>query len=239
MAIADSYFLFCKENSSAMIQADTLKFLKALNKNNNKQWFDLHRDQYETAKTDFSLWVEQMIKAIAAFDPPIGQLMAKNCMFRINRDVRFSKDKRPYKNNFAGYFNAGGKKSNGAGYYFHLEPGNSFLAGGLWMPPSADLAKIRQEIDYCFADWKKLTGSAGFKKQFSAGLDSADMLVRAPKGYDELHPAIQFLKLKSFIVRKPVDDAALLQKGLVSSVANTFKTMKPMIDFLNHAVEPL
>jgi uncharacterized protein (TIGR02453 family) len=222
-----------------MIQADTLKFLKALNKNNNKQWFDVHRDQYETAKSDFSLFVEQMIKAIAAFDPPIGNLVAKNCMFRINRDVRFSKDKRPYKNNFAGYFNAGGKKSNGAGYYFHLESGNSFLAGGLWMPQPADLAKIRQEIDYCFTDWKKLTGSAGFKKQFPEGLDKLDTLVRPPKGYDELHPAIEFLKLKSFIVRKSVDDTEILQKGLVSSAANAFKTMKPMIDFLNNAVEPL
>ena len=117
-----------------MLQPSTLQFLTGLKKNNNKSWFEQHRKQYELAREDFHLLVGTAIKSIAGFDAPIGNLSAKECVFRINRDVRFSKDKRPYKNNMAGYFNKGGKKSNGAGYYLHIEPGKSFAAGGIWMP---------------------------------------------------------------------------------------------------------
>ncbi len=127
-------------------------------------------------------------------------------MFRINRDVRFSKDKSPYKNNMAGYFNVDGKKGNGAGYYLHIEPGKSFAAGGIWMPEPKDLIKIRQEIDYSFDDWKKIITNTSFKKTFTEGI-KGEALVRPPKGYDEDNPAIQFIKQKSFIVTKSFTDA--------------------------------
>jgi uncharacterized protein (TIGR02453 family) len=219
-----------------MLQLSTLKFLKDLQKNNNRPWFEAHRKQYELAKEDFLLFTEKLIAGIAAFDKPIAVLKAKECTFRINRDVRFSKDKSPYKNNIAGYFNRNGKKGNGAGYYLHIEPGKSFAAGGIWMPEPKDLIKIRQEIDYSFDDWKKILSNPSFKKTFTEGI-KGEALVRPPKGYDEDNPAIQYLKQKSFIVSKPFTDAQVQSKTFVKDVASTFKAMKPLIDFINAAVE--
>ncbi len=219
-----------------MLQLSTLKFLKDLQKNNNRPWFEAHRKQYELAKEDFLLLTEKLITGIGAFDKPIALLKAKECTFRINRDVRFSKNKSPYKNNIAGYFNRKGKKGNGAGYYLHIEPGKSFAAGGIWMPEPKDLIKIRQEIDYSFDDWKKIISNQSFKKTFAEGI-KGEALVRPPKGYEEDNPAIQYLKQKSFIVSKPFTDTEVQSKTFVKEVANTFKAMKPMLDFLNAAVE--
>jgi uncharacterized protein (TIGR02453 family) len=219
-----------------MLEAATLKFLKELEKNNNKAWFEKNRLVYETAKSDFIEVITELLHRISKFEPAMGSLLAKDCLFRINRDVRFSKDKRPYKNNMAGYFNKDGKKGPGAGYYLHVEPGKSFVAGGIWMPEAAGLAKIRQEIDYCFAEWKKIIGSSGFKKLFPKGLDTSEILIRPPKGYDENNPAIAFLKMKSFVVRKPITNGEIQSKSFVKDIARTFETMKPMIDFINKAV---
>lgn len=219
-----------------MLQPATLKFLKELKKNNNKSWFDTNRKQYEQAKQDFLTLTEQLIGGIGVFDPPIALLKAKDCVFRINRDVRFSKDKSPYKNNIAGYFNRNGKKGNGAGYYLHIEPGKSFAAGGMWMPEPKELAAIRQEIDYSFDNWKKIIGNASFKKTFIEGI-KGEALVRPPKGYDETNPAIAYLKMKNFVVTKSFTDTEIQSKTFVKDVANTFKVMKPMIDFLNSAID--
>ena len=219
-----------------MLQPSTLKFLKDLEKNNNKPWFDAHRPQYETAKANFYAMVEKLIPAIARFDEPIGQLLVKQCVFRINRDVRFSKNKAPYKSNMACYFNQAGKNGLGAGYYLHIEPGKSFAAGGIWVPEPSVLAGIRQEIDYNFANWKKIIENKKFKKTFIEGLRSNEKLVRPPKGYDENNPAIEYLKMKSFIVSTPFADVDLQDKKFVDEVANTFKSIKPLIDFLNTAL---
>lgn len=219
-----------------MLQSSTLKFLKDLKKNNNRPWFEEHRQQYETAKEDFLLLTEKLITGISVFDPAIALLKAKECVFRINRDVRFSKDKSPYKNNIAGYFNRNGKKGNGAGYYLHIEPGKSFAAGGMWMPEAKELASIRQEIDYSFDNWKKIIGNTSFKKTFIEGI-KGEALVRPPKGYDETNPAIAYLKMKNFVVTRSFTDTEIQSKTFVKDVANTFKAMKPMIDFLNGAID--
>jgi uncharacterized protein (TIGR02453 family) len=219
-----------------MLQPPTLKFLKDLIKNNNKPWFDAHRPQYEIAKGDFLVLVENLIPAIAKFDTPIGELTAKQCVFRINRDVRFSKNKDPYKSNLACYFNQAGKSGIGAGYYLHIEPGKSFAAGGIWAPEPAVLAGIRQEIDYSFSEWKKIIDNKNFKTTFAEGLRSNEKLIRPPKGYDETNAAIEFLKMKNFIVSKPFADADLQDKNFVRDVAKTFNSMKPLIDFLNTAL---
>ena len=216
-----------------MIQAATLKFLKNLKKNNNRPWFQEHRKQYENVKADFLLLVEKLITGIAAFDKPIGNLEAKNCLFRINRDVRFSKNKDPYKSNLAAYFNKDGKKGIGAGYYLHVEPGRSFVAGGIWMPEPAVLAGIRQEIDYNFTDWKKLIDQKKFRKYFPEAVKGEEALKRPPKGYDENNPAIEFLKMKSFIVSKPYADSDLVNTDFIKEVTKTFNVMKPFINFLN------
>lgn len=215
-----------------MLQNSTLKFLKELKKNNNKPWFDINRKKYEASKTDFVSFVDNTIYAIAKFDPLVTSLKAKECIFRINRDVRFSKDKSPYKSHMGAYINPGGKKINTPGYYFHCEPGGSFAAGGLYVPEPATLAKVRQEIDYSFDEWKKILNDKSFKKYFSK-VDGIETLSRPPKGYTGDNPALEFLKMKSFIVSRPLTDAQLTDKNLTKEVAKTFEAMKPMIDFLN------
>lgn len=219
-----------------MIQATTIHFLKDLQKNNNRAWFEKHRTDYENTKADFILLVEQLITAIATFDKPIGNLEAKNCTFRINRDVRFSKNKDPYKNNIAAYFNKDGKKGIGAGYYLHIEPGKSFAAGGIWMPEPAVLARIRQEIDYSFKEWKKIITNKSFKNNFAEGI-KGESLTRPPKGYHEDNPAMDFLKKKSFIASRSFSDAELQSKSFVKDLTVTLKAMKPMIDFINLSAE--
>ncbi len=217
-----------------MLQPFTIQFLKNLKKNNNKPWFDANRKNYEIAKSDFIDFTEKLIAATATFNPATAHLIPKECIFRINRDVRFSKDKSPYKSNMAAYFNHKGKKGNGAGYYLHIEPGKNFAAGGIWMPEPAVLAQIRQEIDYDFEGLKKIINAATFKKKFTEGI-TGEALVRPPKGYDDTNPAIAFIKQKSFIVSAPFTDADVLHKNFIKSIAVTFKTMKPFVDFLNTA----
>jgi uncharacterized protein (TIGR02453 family) len=219
-----------------MLQANTLKFLKDLKKNNNRPWFEKNKNSYLAAKDDLEQLTEQLINGLGKTDKAIADLKAKDCQFRIYRDVRFSKDKSPYKTNMGAWMNKGGKKINNAGYYFHCEPGNSFLAGGYYMPMSPELNKIRQEIDYSFAEWKKIISSKSFKKYFTAGVDGIEILSRPPKGYDDANPAIEFLKMKSFVVRHPLADKDLQSKTLVKNVLTVYGAMKPLVDFLNHAV---
>ena len=220
-----------------MLSTIVLKFLKNLKQNNNKPWMDLHRNEYEKAKADFHLFVDEMINNIAKFDTSIGMLKSKECSFRINRDIRFSKDKRPYKNNMAAYFNREGKKGRGAGYYIHIEPGKSFVAAGIWMPEAKDLAAIRQEIDYNFEEWEKILSTASFKNQFKDGIDNSDTLVRPPKGYTDDNPAITYLKFKSFIFRKTFSDKEVLDSSFPKSVSKTFQTVKPVIEFINRSLD--
>jgi len=220
-----------------MLQSSTLKFLKELKKNNNKPWFDENRKQYESAKADFYLAVDKIIEGVAKFDEPIGALKAKDCAFRINRDVRFSKDKSPYKTNMGASITQGGKKINGAGYYFHCEPGQSFAAGGFYMPEAPQLAKIRQEIDYSFDEWKNIVENKTFKKYFIKGVEGIETLSRPPKGYDENNPAIKFLKMKGFIISRSFTDTEMQDKNSIKEITKTFEAMKPIIDFLNKATE--
>lgn len=220
-----------------MIQKNTIQFLKDLEKNNNKPWFEQNRRIYESAKANILQVAGELIPLIAKFDDPIGNLAAKDCTFRINRDVRFSKNKSPYKTNMAAYFSRGGKKASAAGYYFHCEPGKSYAAGGFYSPMPAELAKIRQEIDYGFDEWEKILTNKSFKKYFPQSVEGIESLVRPPKGYDENNPAIRYLKMKHFIVTKPFSDQDLQSKTFVKDVAKVFETMKPMLDFLNRAVE--
>jgi len=220
-----------------MLTPAVLKFLSALKKNNNKSWFDNHRDQYEMVKDEFRSFVGEMITGISRFDRSIEMLQPKDCMFRINRDVRFSKDKRPYKNNMAAYFNKGGKKGSGAGYYIHIEPGKSFVAAGIWMPPSEELSKIRQEIDYNYDEWKKILSHKDFKKYFNGNIDTKESLIRPPKGYTEDNPAINYIKLKSFIAISAFTDKEITDKTFVKNLSKKFETVKPLIDFINRSLD--
>ena len=222
-----------------MFHFSTISFLKELKRNNNKTWFDNHKAKYLSAKIDFENFVQEVIKVISAFDNDVNDLQAKNCTFRINRDIRFSKDKTPYKTNMGASFNRGGKKSIFGGYYFHLEPGGkSFVGGGLWMPDPIALKKLRQEIDYCFPEFQKIISSPLFKKQYP-GLEMSEgqMLVNVPKGYDKENPAASFLKLKSFVATKNIPDTLLTSSGLVTETAKAFKALMPLVKFMNRSLE--
>ncbi len=220
-----------------MLPIDTLKFLKSLQNNNNKIWMDEHRTEYENTRNNFSEFVTKLITRISKFDSTVIDLLAKDCTFRINRDIRFAKDKRPYKNNFAAYINKGGKKGEGAGYYVHIEPGKSFIAAGIWMPEPATLAKIRQEIDYNLKEWNQILNSAGFKKNFINGIDHNDVLIRPPKGYTDDNPAIEFLKMKSFIARQSFTDKEITDKKFLENISKSFQAIKMMIHFINRSLD--
>lgn len=222
-----------------MIQKSTLDFLKALKKNNNKIWFDQNREKYNTTKNNFDEFVALLLEQMILFDEDLKELSSKNCTFRINRDIRFSKDKTPYKINLSASFNKGGKKSINAGYYFHLQPGgNSFVGGGLWMPEAIELKKLRQEIDYCFPEFKKIINASSFKKHYSElEKDEKQMLVNFPKGYEKENPAADFLRMKSFIATKNLSDEEVTSVNLVKETTQAFKALMPLIKFINRSFE--
>ena len=220
-----------------MLKEKTLQFLSKLKDNNSRQWFEDNRSWYDDTKIDFEKLVGKLLNGIAQFDNDISTLEVKHCTFRQYRDVRFSKDKRPYKVNMGAYFNKGGKKLNTAGYYFHLEPGKSMMATGLWMPEAAPLAKVRQEIDYNLDEWKTILKNAALKKAFPSGISYTDALKRPPKNYDAANPAIQYLKLKSFIISQPISDSDLLKPGIDKQMIKSYKAVKPFIDLLNRSLE--
>lgn len=220
-----------------MLDKATIRFLKQLRQHNEKPWFDAHKPEYLAAKADFENFVQKLLHEYGKTDPAIGMLEVKDCVFRIYRDVRFSKDKTPYKTHFAAGMNKGGKKVHFPGYYLHIEPGgHSFIGGGIWRPEKEALHKIRQEIDYDFADFKGILQRAAFKKTFG-GLSEEDKLVRPPKGYEEDNPAVEFLKLRSFIAGCGIEDKELTADGLTKQITGIFKKMKPFIDFLERALD--
>ncbi|MBS1929075.1 MAG: DUF2461 domain-containing protein [Chitinophagaceae bacterium] len=219
-----------------MIENYTLKFLQGIKKNNNKPWFEKNRALYEGAKQNILSVTDTLVTLISGFDPTVKNVIARDCIFRINRDVRFSKNKAPYKTNMAIYINSEGKKADSPGYYLHIEPGKSFLATGVWMPGMPVLNKIRQEIDYNFNTWNNLLQKKSFRKSFPEGISREGALVRPPKGYDAANPAIQFLLLKSFIVVHEIKSRELTEKGLEKKLSEHYKNAKPFIDFLRMAI---
>lgn len=222
-----------------MLQTSSIKFLRDLKKNNNKPWFDANRKQYETAKTDFLAFIQQLIDEHGKKDPAIKNLVAKDCLFRINRDIRFSKDKSPYKTHFGAAINKGGKQSiSSAGYYFHLQPGESFTGGGIWMPAPENLRKVRQEIDYNFKDFKKLLSGRSFKSVYGdLSHDAEYKLSRVPRGYEPDNPAAEYLKLKSFVSMISIKDPELNSKELLKKTVHAFAALQPLVEFINESIE--
>ncbi|HEX6192862.1 MAG TPA: DUF2461 domain-containing protein [Chitinophagaceae bacterium] len=221
-----------------MLQVATLKFLKGLKKNNNKPWFDAHRDNYDNARKDFEIFIQAVIDAHSKKDPDLKNLTAKNCLFRINRDVRFAKDKSPYKKNFAASMDKGGKKSGLAGYYFHLEPGNSFMGAGIWQPEPSSLKNIRQEIDYNADEFHKIINSTKFKKTFKGLYTGEDVqLKKIPHGFEKDNPAAEYLKFKSWMVLQELTDEEILSNTLLKKTLDAFALAQPFIKFLNRPLE--
>lgn len=220
-----------------MIDQSTLKFLVDLKYNNNKPWFDDNRKRYESAKENFVSFIESVIRLFGEKDASIKHLKAKDCVFRINRDIRFSKDKSPYKTNFGAYINGEGKKSPKAGYYFHLEPGSSFTGGGMWQPPAEVLSKVRQEIDYNLLDFEKIIQSKKFKEVFKGlSAEEGSVLSRVPKGYEPTNPAAEYLKYKSYVAIHNLKDKDLRSPDLAKQITMVFETLQPLNHFLNVAL---
>ena len=221
-----------------MLQQATLKFLKELTKHNTKEWFDSQRRSYNAAKEDFVALVDDVIKKHSKKDSSIATESAKQTIFRINRDIRFSKDKSPYKTNFGASIKMGGRKSRYAGYYIHIEPDNkSFVGGGLWMPETDALKSVRQEIDYHWADFHKIISTKKFISTFGDLDKSEEMtLTREPKGYTKDNPAIEYIKLKNFVVFQSLEDKDLLSVYLEKKILSAFETQQSLLQFLNEAV---
>ncbi len=219
-----------------MIQKSTYNFLKALKKNNNRDWFNKNKQLYEDARKDFEIFLDELIHRITDFDPTLIGLQPKDCMFRIYKDVRFSKDKTPYKTNMGAAINEGGRKMPIPGYYFHLEPGGCFLAGGLYMPTPDKLFAVRNAIVSRKGEFRKIFNSKVFKKNVKELWK--DTLKTAPKGFPKDHPDIEYLKYKSFISYQDMSDEQALSPKCLSYSVKVFKAMKPLIDFLNVAVRP-
>ena len=214
---------------------NTFDFLKALKTNNNREWFEINKPKYLIAKEEFELLVDKIIKGIVKFDKKISSdLKGKDCSFRIYKDVRFSKDKSPYKTNMGASINPGGKKSLIAGYYLHIEPGASFLAGGMYMPMPEHLQAIRQEIDYNPKPLLKILNSTTFKNQFK-GLDEEDKLKNPPKGFDKEHPLVEILKNKHFVVSHLFTDKEILGNSPETAYIEGFKAMQPFLEYLREA----
>lgn len=212
-----------------------LNFLSELKNNNNKEWMDANKPLYQNLRKEFIGITDHLLKEMSKFDEGIQGLDPKKCIFRINRDVRFSKDKSPYKTNFGAFMVEGGKKSGNAGYYLHIQPGGeSFFGGGVYMPPSDRLTKIRQEIDYNPSELKNIIAASGFQGYFKEV--KGEKLKTAPKGYPKDHPNIELLKLKSYTVWKELSDEELKSKEVAGYVLGGFKTMKPFNDYFNVAM---
>ena len=212
-----------------------LEFLTALAKNNHKDWMDANKKWYTDTRIRLLEDVEVLLKEMTEIEPELSAFKPKDCVFRQNRDVRFSNNKDLYKTNFGVYFSVGGKKSPGPGYYLQIQPGNSFLAGGIWMPEADTLKKIRKEIDYSGAELERIENDPEFKKLFPS--IEGDKLKTSPRDYEAEHPYIEYLKLKSFTVSHPISDKAVDSGAFMTFALDGFRTMKPFNDFLRQAIE--
>jgi uncharacterized protein (TIGR02453 family) len=218
----------------AQIKKSTLEFLNGLKHNNNREWFLKNQSAYKDAKSNYESFVQDVINGLTPFDPILKGLEVKNCVYRINRDIRFSNDKTLYKSHMGAFIVRGGKKNGDkfAGYYFHIEPGNSLLAGGAYLPPSPWLNAIREDISDEPEKFLKIISEKNFIKYF--GQIEGEKLKSAPKGYKSDHPLIEHLKFKSFLVTNDVTDKEVLEPGFLNHVINVFKAMKPLNDFLSN-----
>ncbi|WP_258100660.1 DUF2461 domain-containing protein [Marinoscillum pacificum] len=214
--------------------SNSLRFLTELNAHNSKEWMDANKAWYQECRQEFIGVISEVLMQMSAFEPAVADLEARKCIFRINRDIRFSNDKRPYKVNFGAAISEGGKHSENPSYYFHLQPGQNFIGGGIYMPAGEILKKIRQEVDYNPEELKKIVEQSDFHKVF--GEIRGEKLKAAPKGYPKDHPNIEFLKLKSYTVMTEVSDQNVSQDSVVEEVVKVFQQMKPFNDYLAVAV---
>jgi len=218
----------------------SISFLRELIANNRKEWFDANRHHYLEAKHEFDRFIDRLIVEIRLFDPTIGSITAKECVYRIYRDVRFSNDKTPYKNYFGAYIAQGGRKSSLGGYYFHVEPANagflnhSIWAGGIYCPDAPTLKTIRTEIYECTDEYKSIIQNNDFAGTFQ--WDNGNILATAPKGFPKDFPDIDLIKRKDFTFFRNIDEQTLQSDRLLEESIRVFKLMLPFNKFMNRAI---
>ncbi|MEM0542084.1 DUF2461 domain-containing protein [Flavobacterium sp. j3] len=221
-----------------MISAEALQFLEDLVANNNTDWMHANKKRYENYKKDYHSFIASILAEMKPLDQSLEPLEIKNCTFRINRDIRFSKDKSPYKTNMGVWLTQNKFRKNSSGYYIHFEKGNSFIAGGVWCPEVNELKKIRKEISFFYDDLNEILSNKTFKSIFGElTREEANTLKKAPKDFDPNHPAIEFLKLKSFTASQKIDEKLFTDKDFSKIISQKLIALKPLNDFLNRALE--
>ncbi|MCX6824043.1 MAG: DUF2461 domain-containing protein, partial [candidate division SR1 bacterium] len=213
-----------------MISKITFAFLNAVKENNNLEWMNKNRDLYHMERDNFLDFSKQLIEKVRKLDKNIGDLKVKDATFRFNKDIRFTKDKSPYKTNFGVIIREEGKRGTGAGYYVHIQPGASFIGGGMYMPPAPTLQRVRIYIAKHYKQLEKIISTSAFKKTF--GSIQGDELVNVPRGFDKEHKAGKFLKMKSFFVGHDIPDKQAIEKDFLEYCIGIFKVLKPLNDFL-------
>lgn len=220
-----------------MLTKDSLQFLEDLRINNNRDWFLDNKKRYEAFKKDYQKLVGDFLDVMKPLDPSLEMLEVKNCTFRINRDIRFSKDKSPYKDHLGVWMSSGVKGNNRAGYYLHLGQKESFIAGGFYCPEAEDLKKVRKEIAYFYEDLEEILNNKNFKAIFKDfDRNEANVLKNPPRGYEKEHPAIEFLKLKSFETSQKFDLNEVTKEDFVAKMSKKLIVLKPLNDFINRAL---
>ncbi|MEI6684345.1 MAG: DUF2461 domain-containing protein [Bacteroidota bacterium] len=218
------------------MKRDVLDFLSQLEINNNRDWFHAHKDQYDAAKQEVESYVNSVIHLIAGFDESVRFVEAKECMFRIFRDVRFAKDKSPYKTNMGAWITQAGRKGTGPGYYIHLQPHGSFLSAGVYMPEPEQLKKMRKEIYYNISEFQAILDDKKLRK-YCDGLSEIEKVKTAPKDFPKDFAEIDLLKHKHYILTYPVGDEVVNSDLFNELPATVFKTMVPFNRFLKRALD--
>jgi len=221
-----------------MITKEALQFLEDLIANNSTEWMHANKKRYDNYKKDYHNFIASILAEMKPLDKSLEPLEVKNCTFRINRDIRFSKDKSPYKTNMGVWMSQDKNRKNAPGYYIHFEKGNCFIAGGVWCPEPTELKKIRKEIEFFYDDLEAVVTNKSFKSEFNE-LDKSEgnMLKKAPKDFDPNHPAIEFLKLKSYTASHKIDEKDFSKDDFSKKIAQKLIALKPLNDFLSRALE--
>lgn len=215
---------------STSIAGSSLKFLKKLTENNNRDWFNEHKPLYVEEHEKMISFADSVLEELQQYDQ-IETVSGKKSLHRIYRDVRFSKNKDPYKNNWSGSFKRATNLRRG-GFYFHIEPGNSFAAGGFWGPNKEDLLRLRKGIESEEREFRKILGSKEFKKVFGELL--GDQLKTAPKGFEKESPAVDLLRYKQYFVKHDFTDDEIQTEGFHKKVVDVFVKMQPLFDLMSY-----
>lgn len=222
-----------------MIKQTSLNFLTELKNNNSREWFEQNQILYQAYKDDIIEFTEKLLTELSKVDLSISNanLIPKKCLTRVNRDLRFSKDKTPYKNYVLIVFNKNAPQPNTAGYFIHIEPGNCMVGGGVWQTSPEYLKKIRQEISYSFVEINGIISSSKFQKIFPSGIQGQSKLKKFTDTSEKREEVIELLKMKGFCTKEIISDKVLTGKDAIKTIMNYFETTKPLIDYINKAIE--